>query len=128
MGHDSQIFPTNDVVKVVKLFNDHLNARNIDAMMRLMAKDCVFENTYPPPDGARYEGQVSVRAFWEEFFDSASQSNIDIEEIFGLGNRCVMRWIYHWIEPDGQTKHIRGVDIYVVEGGLIAEKLSYVKG
>ncbi len=39
-----------------------------------------------------------------------------------------MRWTYRWTEADGNTGHIRGVDVYRLESGLIAEKLSYVKG
>jgi uncharacterized protein (TIGR02246 family) len=118
----------DEAVAIVTRFNDALNARDVDAMLRLMTEDCVFENTHPPPDGARYQGQSAVRAFWEEFFRDSSQARIDVEEIFGLGNRCVMRWTYHWTDPAGQTGHIRGVDIYTLEDGLIAEKLSYVKG
>ena len=26
-------------------------------MLDLMTEDCVFENTAPPPEGARFEGQ-----------------------------------------------------------------------
>jgi hypothetical protein len=42
----------------------------------------------------------------------------------------VMRWTYRWIDTSGQSGHIRGVDVYRldVDQGLIAEKLSYVKG
>jgi len=115
-------------VAIVIRFNDALNARDVDAMMRLMAEDCVFENTHPPPDGARYQGRAAVRAFWEEFFRGSSQARIDVEEIFALGNRCVMRWTYHWIDAAQRAGHIRGVDIYTLDEGLIAEKLSYVKG
>ena len=39
-----------------------------------------------------------------------------------------MRWVYHWNNPDGREEHIRGVDLYTVRDGQIAEKLSYVKG
>jgi hypothetical protein len=96
--------------------------------MGLMTPDCVFENTFPPPDGARYVGQPAVRAFWVEFFRNSGKARFDIEEIFGLGERCVMRWTYHWADRMEQVGHIRGVDIYVLKDGLIAEKLSYAKG
>lgn len=109
-------------------FNDALNARDIDGMMRLMSEDCVFENTAPPPDGARYEGQANVRAFWEQFFAGAPQTRIEVEEIFGEGNRCVMRWVYRWTDAAGVAGHIRGIDLYTLRDGLIAEKRSYVKG
>jgi hypothetical protein len=39
-----------------------------------------------------------------------------------------MRWAYRWIEANGRQGHIRGVDVYTIRAGLIAEKLSYVKG
>ena len=115
-------------VAIVIRFNDALNARDVDAMMRLMTEDCVFENKHPPPDGARYQGRAAVRAFWEDFFRGSSQARIDVEEIFGLGNRCIMRWTYRWIDAAGKAGHIRGVDIYTLDKDLIAEKLSYVKG
>ena len=115
-------------VRIVQRFNDALNARDVDGMMRLMTPDCVFENTDPPPDGDRYQGQAEVRTFWEGFFKSSSRAAIEIEEIFASGERCVMRWTYHWADLSGQTGHIRGVDVYRLERGLIAEKLSYVKG
>jgi steroid delta-isomerase-like uncharacterized protein len=115
-------------LRTVRHFNDALNARDVDGMMRLMTPDCVFENTDPPPDGARYQGQAEVRAFWESFFQDSTQAAIEIEEIFASGARCVMRWTYRWTGLNGQSGHIRGVDVYRLEHGLIAEKLSYVKG
>jgi uncharacterized protein (TIGR02246 family) len=117
-------------VRVVQRFNDALNARDVDGMMRLMTPDCVFENTDPPPDGARFQGQAEVRAFWESFFQGSAQAAIEIEEIFASGQRCVMRWTYRWTDLNGQAGHVRGVDVYRLDvgRGLIAEKLSYVKG
>lgn len=115
-------------VEVVKRFNAALNARDVDAMMELMTEDCVFENTYPPPDGVRYEGQEAVREFWSEFFRTSRQPRIEIEEIVEAGNRCNMRWIYRWVDHEGRPGHVRGVDLYTIRAGQIAEKLSYVKG
>lgn len=115
-------------LSVVIRFNDALNARDVDAMLRLMTEDCVFENTYPPPDGTRYVGQAAVRAFWEDFMRGSSEARFEIEEIFDAADRVVMRWTYHWIDLQGQAGHMRGVDVYTVRDGLIAEKLSYVKG
>ena len=121
MSTVGNIFMVND-------FNDALNAADVDSMMACMTEDCVFENTYPAPDGERFEGQEAVRAFWESFFSSASHAHIDIEEIFAADHRVVMRWRYSWEDEQGQPGHIRGVDVYRMEDGLIAEKLSYVKG
>ena len=128
MNLDLQVPSLSDAAAVVARFNQALNDRDVDAMMQLMAHNCIFENTYPPPDGTRYEGQVAIRSFWENFFQNASQARIDIEDILALGSHCVIRWRYHWVDGQGQAGHIRGVDLYRVEKGLITEKLSYVKG
>jgi ketosteroid isomerase-like protein len=117
-----------DVIQTVIHFTEALNARDLDGMLKLVTPQCIFENTYPPPDGTRYEGQIAFRAFWEDFFNSSSQAGFDIEDIFGWGNRCVMLWRYRWVDTTGEAGHIRGVDVYTLENGLIAEKLSYVKG
>ena len=69
-----------------------------------------------------------MRTFWEEFFRSSREPGIEIEEIFAVRGRCVMRWVYHWVDLQGKPGHIRGVDIYKITGDKIAEKLSYVKG
>jgi ketosteroid isomerase-like protein len=118
----------NHVIDLVKRFNDALNAGDVDGMMRWMTEGCVFESTYPAPDGRRYQGQAEVRGFWEAFFQGSSGAHIEIEEIFAAGQRCVMRWRYQWVGSDGAPGHMRGVDLYTIENGLIAEKLSYVKG
>ena len=120
--------PEFDPIQLVRRFNEALNTTDVDGMMGCMTPDCVFENTDPPPDGERFEGQAAVRLFWEEFFRGSSQAQIVIEEIFTIYDRCVMLWRYEWIDPHGQEGHIRGVDVYRLRGGLIAEKLSYVKG
>lgn len=115
-------------VQIVIQFNEALNAQDVEGMMDLMTKDCVFENTYPPPDGERFEGQAALRSFWEDFFLSSSIPHFEIEEIFAAGERVVMRWVYRWQVGEGRPGYIRGVDLYRVQDGLISEKLSYVKG
>ena len=109
-------------------FNDAFNRHDVAGMMKLMSDECIFENTYPAPDGTRYSGKEAVTQFWEDFFRESPQAHIEIEEIFGLGERCVMRWRYSWVDMDGKQGHVRGVDIFRVRDGSILEKLSYVKG
>lgn len=115
-------------VRVVLQFNEALNQHDVPAMMALMSENVVFENTAPAPDGTRYEGKETVTQFWQDFFRQSSQAHIQGEDIFGLGERCIMLWRYSWVDEHGQEGHVRGVDVYRVRGGLILEKLSYVKG
>ena len=119
---------TAATIATVEAFNDALNRHDVDAVMALMTDDCIFENTYPAPDGERYEGQAAVRAFWESFFASSPHAHFETEDSFASGDRCVVRWRYRWVDQDGKQGHIRGVDVFRVRDGKVAEKLAYVKG
>ncbi len=114
--------------RVVLEFNQAFNHHDVAGMMQLMSDDCVFENTNPAPDGAVYSGKEAVTQFWQDFFRESPQAHIEIEEIFGFGERCVMRWKYTWVDMASAKGHVRGVDIFRVRNGSIREKLSYVKG
>jgi ketosteroid isomerase-like protein len=114
-------------LETVERFNDAFNRHDVDAIMRCMTQDCVFENTRPSPDGTRLVGQAAVRSFWEEFFARSLQARFDTEDLFAAGDRCVVRWIYHWVR-DGKAGHVRGVDVFRVRDGQVSEKCSYVKG
>ena len=111
----------------VEKFNEAFNRHDVDAVMRLMTDDCIFENTNPPPDGARLEGATAVRAYWQKFFTNNPDARFETEDMFVSGDRCVVRWIYRKTK-DGKPWHLRGVDVFKVRDGKVAEKLSYVKG
>jgi ketosteroid isomerase-like protein len=113
----------DDTASVVDRFNEAFNRHDVDAVMALMTEDVVFENTYPPPDGERHVGQVAVRAFWTQFFESTPSAHFEAEDMFVGGDRATVRWRFTW---DGG--HVRGVDVMRVRDGRVAEKLSYVKG
>lgn len=112
---------------VIERFNAAFNRQDVAGVMACMTEDCIFESTFPAPDGQRYEGQAAVKAFWEELF--RSPTHFEWEESFATGDRAVVRWLYRWADDqEGQPGHIRGVDIFRVRDGKVAEKLSYVKG
>jgi ketosteroid isomerase-like protein len=117
-----------DTYTVINRFNEVFNTHNVDEIMAMFTRDCVFEGTYPAPDGIRYEGQEAVREVWEKFFDSSPDAYFEWEEVFAAGDRAVVRWIYHWVDEDGEPGHVRGVDIFRVRGEKVVEKFSYVKG
>lgn len=104
----------------VARFNAAFDAKDVDAVMAAMTPDCVFEDT-SPPDGGRHVGQAAVRMMWDKLF--AGDGAFVNEEVFAAGDRVVSRWRYDW--ADG---HVRGVDVFTVRDGLVAEKLAYVKG
>lgn len=113
---------------VIEQFHDAFNRHDVDAIMALMTDDCIFENTSPQPDGERYAGQAAVRGCWKKFFQASPQAHFTVEELFVADDRGVVRWVYEWMNADGKPGHVRGVDIFRVRNGKVAEKLSYVKG
>lgn len=119
--------PSRELV-LLDRFNEAFNRQDAAGMMVWMTEDCIFENTYPPPDGERYQGQAAVKQFWEGFFQTSPNAQIDIEETFVTDSWGLQRWIYRWVDAQGVAGHVRGVDIFRFQSGKIAEKRSYVKG
>lgn len=111
----------------VERFNLAFNRHDVNAVMDAMTEDCIFENTSPAPDGVRVEGAAMVRTYWEKFFAANPDAFFEAEEIFAAGDRCVVRWIYRKTK-EGRPWHLRGVDVFKVKNGKVAEKLAYVKG
>ncbi|MBN2411478.1 nuclear transport factor 2 family protein [candidate division KSB1 bacterium] len=113
--------------RIIIKFIEDFNRQNITGMMQLIGNECVFENAGPVPDDAVYSGKETITAFWQDFFYEAPQSHIDIEEIFGMGFRCVTRWKYNRDNQKEKNNYIRGVTLFKVKNGSITEILSYVK-
>jgi len=106
----------------VARFQQAFDARDVDAVMAAMTPDCVFEDT-SPPDGQRHVGPDAVRAAWTALFAGSLGATFSTEEVLDAGSQVIVRWRYAW---DGG--HVRGVDLFTVRDGLVAEKLAYVKG
>lgn len=114
--------PDRSALRVVETFGAAWADHDLDAALALVTDDCVFDSTGPPPDGARSVGPAAIRQAWQEIFDDPT-SRFEAEETFAAGDRVVQRWRYTW---DGG--HVRGVDVFLIRDGKVAEKLSYVKG
>jgi ketosteroid isomerase-like protein len=119
---------TELTLATIAAFNEAFNRHDVDDVMALMTSDVIFENTSPFPDGERYEGQAAVRAFWQQMFDSTPDAHFEAEDIYGAGDRCTVRWRYSFTSSNGVPGHVRGVDVFRVRDGKVAEKLCYVKG
>jgi uncharacterized protein (TIGR03086 family) len=111
---------TDDTLSVIRRFNEAFGRHEVDAVMAMMTDDCVFEDT-SPPNGHRHRGQPAVRAVWDQLF--ASRPHFITEEGVVCGDRATYRWRY---EFDGGS--VRGIDLFRVTDGKVAEKLAYVKG
>ena len=118
---------TETTVQLVTRFEHTFNDYDVDALMADMTDDCVFEHVAPAGAGlGRHEGQAAVRGVWEALIADFPKYRFDIEDIFGAGDRCACRWSLRWERPEGGEGTARGVDIFTVRDGKIAEKLTYV--
>jgi uncharacterized protein (TIGR03086 family) len=106
----------------VARFNAAFATKDADAVLAAMTPDCVFEDTQPP-DGRRHLGTTAVRVAFEELFAGAPRGRFETEELLAAGERVVARWRYDW-----GAGHVRGIDLFTVRHGKVAEKLAYVKG
>ncbi|MGB9113391.1 MAG: nuclear transport factor 2 family protein [Acidimicrobiales bacterium] len=113
---------TTDPVAIVEAFGKAWSDHDLDAVLALVTEDCVFDATGPAPDGLVHIGAVAIRAAWLPIFDDTA-SRFEAEETIACGDRVIQLWRYSW-----EGGHIRGVDIFKVRGGKVAEKRSYVKG
>ena len=117
-----------DTALTLKAFSAAFGGGDVDAIMALMTDDVVFEATGPAPDGRRFEGAEAVREVWVDLFGNTRDALFTEEESFAAGDRGVLRWRFTWTGDDGSPGHVRGVDLLRFRDGLVAEKLSYVKG
>jgi predicted SnoaL-like aldol condensation-catalyzing enzyme len=115
-------------VRTVIAFNEAFNQHDVPAMLALVSDDCIFETASPAPDGTRLAGKGVITAYFDEFFARSPDAHSKVEQTFGFGYRCVLLWRLTWTDNTGIQQHVRGVDIYRVQDGLIREKLTYVKG
>lgn len=116
------------VMRITLQFYEAVNGRDVAAMMQLVSEDCLLETREPAPEGIVVSGKEAVTQYWETFFDERHEARLEIEEVFGLGMRCVLRWRWTWEGEAGERRGLRGVDILRVKGGLISEILTYSKG
>lgn len=115
-------------VRSIIAFTEAFNRHDLPTMLDLLSDDCILETSSPPPDGAVYRGKAALSQFWQDCFKRWPNAHIKIEETAGFGLRCIVRWRCDWMDASSQPTHLRGVDLFRVQNGLIAEHFSYVKG
>ncbi len=111
--------------EVITAFGTAFNDGDLDAIMAWTTPDCVFESTAPPA-GQQYVGRTAVRAVWADLFAQSADATFTEEARWVAGDRAVVQWRYDW--AGDHPGFVRGVDLFRVRDGLVAEKTSYVKG
>jgi len=113
-------------VAAVERFNDAVDRRDVAALRAAITPDCRFESP-GAPDGGLFVGDAMVDAF-ANVFAIPGEGPYLVEELIVAADRAVVRWLHSWDHGNGESGHVRGIDVFRVRDGAVAEKLSYVKG
>ncbi len=110
--------------EVIQRFNDAFQQRDPALLSELIAADCIIENSTPAPNGSRHVGKKACLELWGRLATSPG-TEFDLEEVFVMDERAVIRWRLRWGEGEGHS--LRGVNVMRVRDGLIVEGLGYSK-
>ena len=114
-------------MRIALAFRDAFNKQDLENMMQLFSDDCIIETYHPAPDGKTIIGKEALSQYWQDVFNTNPDMHLDIEEIFGFGDRCIMRWKLCRKGGEEQDVYLRGVDVFKTKNDLISEKYAYGK-
>jgi steroid delta-isomerase-like uncharacterized protein len=109
-------------------FADAWNRHDTDAILSMMAEDCIFEASRGPDvKGTVYTGQDEVRRGVDEVFATFPDAQWNRPRHFVAGDRGVSEWVFTATSPDGSRVEVQGCDVFTFRDGKIAVKNSYRK-
>jgi len=139
-------------VRIVIDLTEAFRRRNIDAIRACLSDDCRIE-PFGPERGIReapgekavpaapvIEGKASAEELCRGLFGRYPDLSLDVEEIFGTGFRCVLRWKCGWngaaladtavtgtaiTDNTGADVFVRGAGIFKIKNGLVCEALLF---
>lgn len=99
------------------------NRRSPRAVESLLAEDFVLE----PSRGAKSLGKAEAVLLLEKRFAVHPEGTLAVEELIGLGPRCILRWAYTTGDGEGAGRVERGIVVLRTREGLVCEALAYRK-
>jgi ketosteroid isomerase-like protein len=114
--------------QTLEAFSAAWNRHDVDALMRFMTDDCVFDTAAGPDrHGTRHVGQAAVRAAfaaaWQLVPDAQWRDAVHHVD----GNFGSSQWTFTGTAADGSRIEVDGVDLFTFRAGLIARKNVFRK-
>jgi ketosteroid isomerase-like protein len=97
---------TPDLVELGRGLFEAANRRDFDVILLRYAPDAVWDMN-PLGGLGSFEGHVAIRGFWEDWFASYEDLEIEPEEILDLGNGIGFTVVMQTARPVGSSGEVR---------------------
>ena len=110
---------------MLKQLNDAANAHDAHRLASLFAED--YRSAQPLHPGRGFGGSAQVLENWSSVFDGVPDFSSELVQVSVDGDVEWGEWHWHGHHVDGSTFAMRGVTIFVVRDGLVAEGRLYME-
>jgi ketosteroid isomerase-like protein len=116
-------------IALIEAFARAWEARDVDALMELMADRCEFHASVGPEPGTTFIGRDAVRRAYERFLApppaDAVPVEVDMEPLLVCADFAVTRWTVR--SPGATVPEVRACDVFEFEGDRIRVKDTFRK-
>lgn len=115
-------------VATLEAFSDAWNRHDIDALMRFMTEDCVFQTAAGPEAcGTRHVGQAAVRKAFASAWEAVPDAQWRNAAHFVHGDFGTSQWTFTGTAADGSRIEVDGIDVFEFRNGRIHLKNVFRK-
>jgi ketosteroid isomerase-like protein len=115
-----------EVATIVRRFDEAWAHADIDALMSLVAEDCVYDASVGPGPGRQFAGKSAVRQGFLEML-GYDEGGAEGHLVMVDGARALVLWTVSRRTPAGALMGVRGCDVFEVRDGLIRRKDAFRK-
>jgi ketosteroid isomerase-like protein len=116
---------TPDLVERVRGLFDAAQRRDFDGVLSFYAPGAVWESV---DLGTSFEGVAAIRGFWEEWFTTFDNVQVELEQVLDLDNGVVLALYHQSGRPGNSTFAVRSsreAFVYEWVAGLIVRVTAY---
>ncbi|MCK5361155.1 MAG: nuclear transport factor 2 family protein [Gammaproteobacteria bacterium] len=115
-------------IKFLKGYVDAWNKHDIDALMKYMTNDCIFETASGEEAwGTRVQGADEVRKHFESVWKDIADARWSQGKHFVSADRGLSEWLFTGTTNDGKKIAMQGCDVFTFRAGKIYKKCTYLK-
>lgn len=120
---------SDDAVSLMQEFSNAWNAHDIDALIRLVTSDCVFDTAAgPTSSGSRHVGHAALRVAFSAIWEAMPDAEWADATHVAFGDRGFSEWTFRGTrKSDGVRVEARGIDVFRFQDGRIAHKDTFRK-